>query len=142
MFLEFVNLNIWWFAGLALVLNLLLMTVLQANVKGAPFVSALEMPQLQRAGKSVIIDVNETKQFEQSHIPNAISAPLKDINEQNRALLKHKDKTAVIVCQTGSRSASAAKQLISLGFSDLHILRGGLTAWTKENLPVNSTTKS
>jgi len=136
MFLEFVNLNIWWFAGFALVLNLLLMSVMQANVKGAPFVSALEMPQLQRTGKSVIIDVNDTKQFELSHIPNAISAPLGEINAENKALLKHKDKTAVIVCQTGSRSSTAAKQLISLGFSDLHILRGGLTAWTKENLPM------
>ena len=111
---------------------------MQANVKGAPFVSALEMPQLQRTGKSVIIDVNDTKQFELSHIPNAISAPLGEINAENKALLKHKDKTAVIVCQTGSRSSTAAKQLISLGFSDLHILRGGLTAWTKENLPTTS----
>jgi len=138
MFLEFVNLNIWWFAAFALVLNLLLMSIMQANVKGAPFVSALEMPQLQRAGKSVIIDVNETKHFDQSHIPNAINAPLNEISAENKALLKHKDKTAVIVCQTGSRSSAAAKCLIAIGFSDLHILRGGLTAWTKENLPVTS----
>lgn len=138
MFLEFVNLNIWWFAAFALVLNLLLMSVMQGNVKGAPFVSALEMPQLQRGGKSIIIDVNETKHFDQSHIPNAINAPLAKINADNKALLKHKDKTTVIVCQTGSRSGPAAKQLISMGFSDLHILRGGLTAWTKENLPVTS----
>jgi len=139
MFLEFVNLNIWWFAAFALVLNLLLMSAMQGNVKGAPFVSALEMPQLQRGGKSVIIDVNESKHYDQSHIPNAVSTPLGQINADNKALLKHKDKTTIIVCQTGSRSPAAAKQLISLGFSDLHILRGGLAAWTKENLPVTST---
>ena len=136
MFLEFVNLNIWWFAAFALVLNLLLVSVMQSNVKGAPFVSALEMPQLQRSGTSIIIDVNDSKHFDQSHIPNAISAPLSEIHGENKSLLKHKDKTVVIVCQTGSRSTAAAKQLLSLGFSDLHILRGGLAAWTKENLPV------
>lgn len=113
------------------------MSVMHGNVKGAPFVSALEMPQLQRTGKSVTIDVSESKDFDKGHIPNSINVPLSQIKADNMPLLKHKDATVVIVCQTGSRSVAAAKSLIALGFSDLHILRNGLSAWTKENLPLN-----
>lgn len=95
------------------------------------------MPQLQRTGKSVTIDVSESKDFDKGHIPNSINVPLSQIKADNMPLLKHKDATVVIVCQTGSRSVAAAKSLIALDFSDLHILRNGLSAWTKENLPLN-----
>lgn len=140
MFLEFVNENLWLFVILAIVFNLLVWSMLQGVVKGANMVSALEMPALQRKGKSVIIDVNKSQDFAASHIPNALSAPLEDISDDNSELLKHKASTVIVVCQTGSRSAKAATKLVSLGFSNVHILRGGLMAWSKENLPLKSTT--
>jgi len=138
MFIEFVNQNIWWFIALALVFNLLLFTYMRGNVSGANFVSALEMPALQRKGRSVVIDVNKPEHFAASHIPNSENYPLEELSSDNKALLKHKDKTAIIVCQTGGRSAQAAKRLMELGFSNINILRGGLISWTKENLPVTS----
>lgn len=138
MFTEFLSQNLLWVAAFVVVANLLVISVLQANVKGAHFVSALELPQLQRDGKAVIIDVNDATQFAQSHIPDAENFPLTDINANNTTLLKHKNKTAIVVCQTGSRSAKAAKSLLALGFTDVHMLRGGMTSWIKENLPVNA----
>ena len=63
-------------------------------------------------------------------------------NENNSALIKLKNKTTIIVCQSGARSKKAAKKLVDLGFSDLHVLSGGLAGWTKENLPINSNKNS
>jgi len=94
MFIEFVNQNIWWFIALALVFNLLLFTYMRGNVSGANFVSALEMPALQRKGRSVVIDVNKPEHFAASHIPNSENYPLEELSSDNKALLKHKDKTA------------------------------------------------
>lgn len=138
MFIEFVNQNIWWFVALAIVFNFLLLLIMQNNVAGANTVSALEMPQLQRDKKSVVIDVNAANHFASQHIPKALNFPLEELAADNKDLLKHKDKTAILVCQTGSRSTKAAKKLLTLGFSNVNILRGGLVSWTKENLPVTS----
>jgi len=136
MLTEFFSQNIWWFVAWVIVLNLLLLSIMQNAVKGANTVSALELPQLQRDGKSVIIDVNENKDFSVRHLPDAINIPLANLNNTNNELMKHKDATTIVVCETGSRSNKAAKQLLSLGFTDVNILRGGILSWTKENLPV------
>ncbi|NND81017.1 MAG: rhodanese-like domain-containing protein [Gammaproteobacteria bacterium] len=138
MFAEFVSQNLLWVAAFVVVANLLLWSYMQGSVKGVAFVSALEMPQLQRGGRSVIVDVNEPAQYAQSHIPAALNFPVSSLTADNNELLRHKDKTCIIVCQSGSRSAKAARTLQTLGFKDLHILRGGLMSWTKENLPVSS----
>lgn len=138
MFSEFFSQNLLWFAALVVIANLLILSFIQGRVKGANMVSALELPQLQRDGNSVIIDVNESSDFARSHIPDAINYPLNDITAENKKLHKHKSKTTIIVCQAGSKSVKAAKLLIALGFEDVHILRGGLISWTKENLPVTS----
>ena len=136
MFEEFINQHLLWFGALALISVLLILSYLQAAVAGANMVSVLEMPMLQRKGKSAVIDVNKADHYAAEHIPNSINIPLENINADNAALLKYKDKTTIVVCQTGSRSTKAAKLLTGLGFTNVNILRGGLISWTKENLPV------
>ena len=117
------------------------MSFLRGGVAGANQVSPLEMPALQRGGKYIVIDVDKPDVFASSHIPKAVNIPLEDINDGHKELLKSKDKTVILTCQTGGRSQSAAKKLVGLGFSNVNILRGGLMAWTKENLPTSSVTK-
>ena len=138
MFSEFVMQNLLWFGALIVVANLLLFSVMQGNVKGVNMVSPLQLPQLQRSGKAVIIDVNDSSIFANSHIPEAINFPVESLNEENKDLIKLRDKTAIVVCQAGTKSLKAAKILLSLGFKDIHTLRGGLMAWSKENLPLSN----
>lgn len=142
MFAEFFDQNIWLFAVLGTIVMLLVFSFLNSSVKGANTVSVLEMPALQRKGKSVIIDVNKSDHFASTHIPKSVNFPLEELNADNSALMKHKDKTTILVCQTGSRSTNAAKKLVELGFTNVNILRGGLISWTKENLPIESTRAS
>ena len=138
MFVDFINQNIFWFIAWAILFNLVVLSFIRGGVAGANMVSALEMPALQRGGKSVVIDVNKAELFSSSHIPKSINIPLEDISDGNKLLLKNKDKTVILTCQSGSRSQSAAKKLVTLGFSDINILRGGLMSWSKENLPTAS----
>ena len=141
MFVDFINQNIFWFIAWAISFNLVVMSFLRGGVAGANQVSPLEMPALQRGGKYIVIDVDKPDVFASSHIPKAVNIPLEDINDGHKELLKSKDKTVILTCQTGGRSQSAAKKLVGLGFSNVNILRGGLMAWTKENLPTSSVTK-
>jgi len=138
MFTEFISQNLLWVGAFVIVANLLLLSVLQSSVKGVGTISALQLPKLQRGGKSVIIDVNDENHFKLAHIPDSVNYPLNSINADNSKLTKLKNKTAILVCQTGTKSNKAAKRLVGLGFSDLHVLRGGLTGWTKENLPIST----
>lgn len=100
--------------------------------------SALALPALQRGGKSVIIDVNDAESFARGHIPASINIPQSEINADNKALMKHRTKTVIVVCQSGNKSSKAARTLLSLGFEKLHYLNGGLMSWGKENLPMES----
>lgn len=138
MFVEFFNQNLWLFIALIVIFNLLILSIVQGRVKGASMISALEMPRLQRDPNAIIIDVNSAKDFALSHIPDSVNFQLDDLTADNKGLLKHKDNPTILVCQSGSRSVTAAKKLISLEFSNVTILNGGLIAWTKENLPITS----
>ena len=138
MFSEFLSQNLIWVAAFVIVANLWIWSFLQGSVKGVGSVSALSLPALQRGGKSVIIDVNTPESFAKGHIPDAINVPVADINADNKALMKHRDSTVIIVCQSGNQSSKAARSLLSLGFEKLHILNGGLVSWNKENLPLES----
>jgi rhodanese-related sulfurtransferase len=132
---EFISQNIIWVAIFVLILVLLINSLLQSSVKGASFVSALELPQLQRNGDAQILDVSGTKDFSRAHIPSSVNLDIGDIVKDNKKLKKMRDKTCIVVCQTGSQSTKAARALVDLGFEKVHILRGGLMSWTKENLP-------
>lgn len=136
MFLEFVSENIWWFVGFITVLNLILFSFIQGSVKGASWVTAIQLPKLQRAGKSVIFDLNDAATFEKGHIAGATNLKIADISKENKKLLKHKNDTTILVCQNGSESQKAARGLVALGFSNINMLKGGLFAWQKENLPL------
>lgn len=138
MFIEFVNQNIWWFLALAVVANLLVWSIVQGSAPGANMVSPLQMPALQRKGKSLILDVNKAADFEREHIPNAVNMPLESLDTKAKELDKFKDNAIIISCQTGSRSVKAARELVKAGFSNVNVLRGGLIAWNKENLPLSS----
>lgn len=138
MFTDFLSENILWVGGFIVLANLLAFSFFQDRVKGVGSIGALELPRLQRGGNYTILDVNGADTYGSSHIPDAINFPMESLNADNAALVKLKDKTTIIVCQTGGKSNKAAKLLLGLGFSDLHVLRGGLMGWTKENLPVTA----
>ncbi len=136
MFIEFINLNIWWFVALVTVLNLLLLSFIQGSVRGATAVTPLGLPALQRSGKSVILDLNKPEHYAKGHIAGSINMQLPEFSADNKKLLKHKDSTVVLVCQTGGESLKGAKSLVKLGFTKVHPLKGGLIAWQKESLPL------
>lgn len=42
----------------------------------------------------------------------------------------------MLICRTGARSHSAARKLISAGFTDVTNVKGGMLAWLGQQLPV------
>jgi rhodanese-related sulfurtransferase len=99
-------------------------------------VSHLQATQLINQGKAVVIDVREPEEFAGGHLRDAKNIPLKELSKRVGELGKFKSKTAIIVCQNGSRASQAASQLKSAGFAEVYSLDGGLASWQAQGLPV------
>jgi hydroxyacylglutathione hydrolase len=83
--------------------------------------------QLDRGDGGRIVDVRTPEERAESHIPDAIHVPMSDILANG--LDVPKDEEVILVCGTGYRSNIVASRLKQDGFSHVHSLAGGLTAW-------------
>ncbi|MFB9244930.1 rhodanese-like domain-containing protein [Massilia antarctica] len=97
--------------------------------------STLQVTQLMNRGKTVLVDVRDAEEFAKGHLRDAKNIPLADLSSRIAELDKAKNKTIVVMCQTGARADKATKILEAAGFADVFSLDGGLTAWQAAGLP-------
>ncbi|WP_448074038.1 rhodanese-like domain-containing protein [Georgenia yuyongxinii] len=90
-------------------------------------VSAARAVDLVRDG-TAMLDVRERREWKSGHAPQAVHVPLGEIEKAPRRLTP--GKPVVVVCASGMRSRTAAKQLRSLGF-DAASISGGMAAWQR-----------
>lgn len=105
-------------------------------VGGGNEVSTLDATRLMNQGPSLILDVREAKDFAAGHLPRARNIPLKDLAGRVGELAKFKDKPVIVTDKGGTRAAAACRLLQKSGFSNVHHLKGGVTAWQQASLPV------
>jgi len=98
--------------------------------------SPLQLTQMINRGKTTIVDVRSNEEFAAGHLRDAKHIPLADLGTRIGELDKSKNRTVIMVCQTGARSDKAARQLQAAGFEDVHSLEGGLAAWKAAGLPL------
>jgi thioredoxin len=84
-----------------------------------------------------LLDVRTPGEFSQGHIPNAVNYDWlgNKFDEQTKDL--DKTQPVYLYCQSGGRSASAAKKLVSEGF-EVYELKGGMMNWRSQNMPESS----
>jgi len=95
-------------------------------------IDAKELERLMEGREALVIDVRETHEYEDEHIPGTVLYPLSFLDAD--LLPPINNLKVVIVCQVGQRSAAAGKQLIKEGFKDVVNLEGGLLAWKDAGL--------
>ncbi len=95
------------------------------------------------AGNDVlVIDVREPDEFNSGHIAGAINIPRGTLEASADASTKHRhpdlchahDRTILLYCHSGARSAMAAYVLKQMGFNQAYSLAGGLDCWEAEGL--------
>ncbi len=79
---------------------------------------------------AIVVDVREPSEFAAGHIIDAINLPLTQIQKGNRDGLS-KDKSYVIICQSGNRSIEASNFLSEDEF-DVTNVSEGMSSWTGE----------
>ncbi|HXC38700.1 MAG TPA: MBL fold metallo-hydrolase [Burkholderiales bacterium] len=91
-----------------------------------------------RPSQARLLDVRTVPEFERAHVPDAECVPLDALNP---AALKEFIGVADLVyciCQTGTRSQFAARQLRDAGFTRVVHVDGGTNAWRGAGLPLES----
>ena len=99
-------------------------------------VSASEAARLRDEGAQVV-DVRETHEWRSGHIPGSLHLPLRSVAKRGPAELDP-GRPVVVVCASGHRSKAAAGTLAGLGFGAVYDVHGGLHAWRRSGLPVES----
>jgi phage shock protein E len=82
----------------------------------------------------VMFDVRSPEEYAQGHIPGITLIPLDQL--PNRLAEVPKDKTVVVTCRSGNRSNQAAQLLQQKGYTNVHNMLGGITAWEQAGYPV------
>lgn len=84
-----------------------------------------------------IVDVRTFAERQAGYVPNSIHIPLTDILEKEPNLPK--DQEIILVCGSGYRSNIVASKLKQYGFTHVHSLAGGQTAWQNSKMEIYST---
>jgi rhodanese-related sulfurtransferase len=85
---------------------------------------------------AVLVDLRSANQFKDGHIAGARSLPGDQLNADPKAIEKLAAKAVVLYCDDGATTGAAVRTLARAGAKNVFSLRGGLSAWKQENLPV------
>lgn len=95
-------------------------------------VSPHEARRLVEAGAQ-FIDVRNRGEFTGGHATGARNVALRVLPQQLHNL--DAARPVVVICQSGRRSAGAARMLVDNGFEQVHNVSGGSLAWRSYGLP-------
>jgi molybdopterin/thiamine biosynthesis adenylyltransferase/rhodanese-related sulfurtransferase len=81
-------------------------------------------------GGAVVLDVREAEEWSTGHIPGARHVPKSYLESRIEGAAPDRDQHVILYCQSGNRSAWAARTLIDdLGYTNVESMTGGFTLW-------------
>lgn len=92
--------------------------------------------ELVEAGEAVIVDVREPHEWDQGHIPDAIHIPMDQVRDRLDEIPDA--DTVIFQCRSGGRSDRVAKRVRSDLDAEVANLSGGILAWERAGLPVET----
>lgn len=114
----------------------------------APVSTALALPseisvaelaaRLHSATPPLVAEILGPQYFASGHLPGALNLPLEGFAERAAQALPSKAQEVVVYCasSTCQNSDIAARKLLSLGYQNVRVFRGGKAAWRDAGLPL------
>ncbi|QKJ89042.1 rhodanese-like domain-containing protein [Paramixta manurensis] len=126
---------------LSLAWVVLLVLVIVTTVKGmfskVKTISRGEATRLINKEDAVVVDVRSRDDYRKGHISGALNIAAADIKKGSFGELeKYKAQPIIVVCATGTSASESAAQLNAAGFSQVSVLKEGISGWSGENLPL------
>ncbi|MGB1309517.1 MAG: rhodanese-like domain-containing protein [Oceanihabitans sp.] len=105
------------------------------NNNSVPYLKVTELETC--FNQVVILDAREKKEYQVSHLKNAIHVGFKNFSlNHTTKQLKNKEVQIVVYCSLGVRSEKIAIQLQEAGYTNVYNLYGGIFEWKNNNNPV------
>lgn len=130
--IEFTNNNPLLVAGTVMMALAVIFYELRMRTRGLVAVGTAQAVQLINNGARVV-DVRDAAQFDAGHIVGAVQAAPDALTDDKRLKKNH---PVIVVCDNGINSGRCIDQLRKAGFESAYSLRGGLSAWQQDNLPL------
>lgn len=101
---------------------------------------AMLQQKLASENNMLLLDVRSAQEYacEPGHIEGAVLIPISELEQRLPEFLAYRHQPVVIICRTHKRSMRAALQLLKLGFSDVSVVKKGMTAWQKAGYAVKT----
>jgi rhodanese-related sulfurtransferase len=132
---QFAGNHAWIVAGLVASALAVMFYELRLRSAGSIHVSTADAVRLINKG-ALVIDVRKPEEFSAGHIVNARNVVLERLRGGEDGVGKKKDKILLTVCDTGTNAGTAAGLLRKAGYENVFSLRGGLSGWRADNLPL------
>ena len=120
-------------AGLTLAI---LWTELARLSRGFKALRPAQLTDLINRENALLGDLSPAGDFEKGHIAGARNIAPSQFDPESRQLVKARDLPVVVTCRTGQASLAAAARLRKAGFTRVHWLDGGVSAWQQADLPL------
>ena len=128
----------WILVTLFVVLSwVVLSEALHQKISGISPGGTAQAIQLVNQQKGIFVDIREAEAFEKEHIADSLNIPLAKLGEDSGSL-KNTAQPIILICSSGQRSRTAAKQLGKSGYTEVYVLKGGLNTWKDAKLPLFS----
>ena len=88
---------------------------------------------------AVVLDVREAEEWSTGHVPGARHLPKSFLESRIEGAAPDRDQHVILYCQSGNRSAWAARTLIDdLGYTNVESMTGGITLWKDRGYAVDT----
>jgi sulfur-carrier protein adenylyltransferase/sulfurtransferase len=93
-------------------------------------------PRVEAGDGPLIVDVRETGEWDQGHLPGAVHIPRGFLESRIGGVAADHDQEILVSCASGQRSLLSAITLREMGFNNVSNLAGGFARWKQNNYPV------
>lgn len=104
-----------------------------------------EAARLQSEGTAILVDIRDVRELKKlgkvpgaEHMPRGMLEFWVDPESPYFKPIFHEDKSFVLYCGSGWRSALATKALQDMGLENVAHVAGGFTAWKEAGLPTEA----
>lgn len=96
--------------------------------------------RLEREAELVLLDVRSRDDYKGAlgHVKSAINIPLEELEARSNELNSYLQSPVALICTTDRRSKKAAQFLTANGFSDVHVVLGGMVKWNEKKYSVET----
>jgi len=121
---------------LLVLIALLIGNIVTDKLKKYEDVDTTAATELMDDDNLIVLDVREKKELKTGYIKGSMHIPLADVKNQLDKL--DRDKSILVYCRSGSRSAHIAGVLTRNEYENVYNLKGGIQAWKRAKLPVKT----